>query len=385
MTMTLTAYLGADIFDGAATHTNHALIVEGDRVQDILPVAEIPPAAETVTLPGGTILPGYVDLQVNGGGGVQFNDDPSVAALRTIAAAHAGLGATAILPTLITDTADRTRAAIAAVEQAIATGVPGIIGLHLEGPHLSLARKGAHDPSLIRPMEASDLDTLCAAAGRLPVLMLTVAPETVTPDQIRALTAAGAIVSLGHSEADFATCAAAVDAGATCVTHLFNAMRQIANRDPGVVGAALAFGGLSAGLIADGIHVHPQNMAMVLRAKAGPGEIFLVSDSMAPAGSDIHDFTLNGRRILRKDGRLTLEDGTLAGADLDLSTAIRVLVDQVGQPRDDVFRRATQGPARVIGRDDTLGVLKPGGQADFLHLDAGLTLTRVWRGGVAIG
>jgi N-acetylglucosamine-6-phosphate deacetylase len=312
-----------------------------------------------------------------------FNDDQSVDALRRIAEAHRRLGATTIFPTLITDTPERTVDAIAAVEAALAEGVAGIGGLHLEGPHLSLARKGAHDPALIRPMTDEDLARLCDAARRLPALMVTLAPENASPEQVRALVAAGAIVSLGHSDADFATCMAYAEAGASCVTHLFNAMSQLGNREPGLVGATLANGELSSGLIADGIHVHPAAIRAALAAKAGPGRIFLVSDAMAPAGTDQQGFTLNGRTIRRSGGRLQLENGTLAGADLDLTTAIGVLIHQVGIDLADALRMATSVPARVGGQPRGVGRIEAGTACAVLRLRPradGLELVEVRQG-----
>nr|WP_321251988.1 N-acetylglucosamine-6-phosphate deacetylase [uncultured Ruegeria sp.] len=302
-----------------------------------------------VDLGGDILSPGYVDLQVNGGDGVMFNDDPSVETLGRIAAAHKRLGVSHLLPTLITDTAEKTAAAIEAAVQAIRAGVPGIAGLHLEGPHLSVARKGAHDASLIRSMGDADLDALIRAAELLPCLKVTLAPEAVTLEQVMELKQVGALVSLGHSDADFETCQRYAKAGASCVTHLFNAMSQMGNREPGLVGTALANGGLSAGLIADGIHVHPEVMRTAWAAKTGPGRIFLVSDAMAVAGTDQTEFKLEGRRITRTDGRLTLGDGTLAGADVDLTTAVRTLVEQVGVPLQDALVAATTTPARMIG------------------------------------
>ncbi|MCG6903924.1 MAG: N-acetylglucosamine-6-phosphate deacetylase [Rhodobacter sp.] len=377
------AYIADAVFDGQTLHKGHALVVDGTRVHGILPVADLRDNCELSRLGQGTLAPGFVDLQVNGGAGVMLNDDPSVQTLRMIATAHRGLGTAALLPTLITDTADKTRAAIDATALAIAEGVPGIAGLHLEGPHLSVARKGAHDPALIRPMTPGDLATLLDAAQRLPSLMVTIAPETVTPEQIGSLTQAGVVVSLGHSDADFATCARAVAAGATCVTHLFNAMSQLGNREPGVVGAALDLPDLHAGLIADGIHVDIASIGIALRAKRGPGRVFLVTDAMAPAGSDIQGFMLNGRRIERRDGRLTLADGTLAGADLDMARAIRVLVNDVGVPLADALRMATTGPASVIRRDD-LGRLAPGHPAHFVHLRDDLTPGGIWNAGETV-
>ncbi|MGV6848592.1 MAG: N-acetylglucosamine-6-phosphate deacetylase [Marinibacterium sp.] len=382
MTDTVRAYVADAVHDGERLLPGHALLVQGGYVAGVVPVAEIPPDAATERVGSGTIAPGFVDLQVNGGGGVLFNDAPAVTTLTTIAAAHETLGSTALLATLITDTPEQTSAAIEATVQAIDARIPGIAGLHLEGPHLSLARKGAHDPALIRPMHDDDLHQLLHAARRLPTLMVTVAAETVRPDQIRAMAGAGIVVSLGHSDADLATCIHAVEAGARCATHLFNAMSQMGNREPGLVGAVLDEGRISAGLIADGIHVHPATMATALRAKRGPGEIFLVTDAMATAGSAIDGFTLNRRRIERNNGRLTLADGTLAGADLDMATALRVLTRDVGTPIDHAVRMATLAPARVLGRQAEFGRLTKGRRADFVHLGADLALRGVWRNGL---
>ncbi|MCU9846858.1 N-acetylglucosamine-6-phosphate deacetylase [Defluviimonas sp. WL0024] len=378
-----TLYHGAMIFDGDRLGPG-ALLVDRGRIAAILPPEARPDATETVVLPGGILAPGFVDLQLNGGGGVMFNDAPSVATLARIAEAHERLGTLMFLPTLITDTSAQTRAAIDAVEGAIAAGISGVAGLHLEGPHLSLARKGAHDPALIRPMEEGDLAMLLDAARRLPRLMVTLAPESVSLAQISALSEAGVIVSLGHTDADFATCKAAVTAGARLATHLFNAMSPLGHREPGLVGTALTTGALDAGLIADGIHVHPAAMAAALAAKAGPGEIFLVTDAMAPAGTGIRRFELNGREILRRDGRLTLADGTLAGADLNFTRAIRVLRDDVGVALDRALAMASRIPARVLGLTDRCGMLEPGRDADFVHLTDDLRLAGVWRKGVPV-
>ena len=375
-----TLYRGAQVFDGERLGPG-ALLVEGGHVAAILPEGEGAPGAEVVELGGGTLAPGFVDLQVNGGGGVMFNDAPGVATLRRIAEAHARLGTLAFLPTLITDRPEATRAAVEAVAQAVAEGVKGIAGLHLEGPHLAPARKGAHDPALIRPMTGEDLRFLCEAARRLPRLLLTIASEEVDTEQISALTAAGAIVSLGHSDAGFDACRSAFAAGARLVTHLFNAMSQLSAREPGLVGAALMTGGVSAGLIADGIHVHPAAIRAALAAKAAPGSLFLVTDAMAPAGTAMQAFRLQGREIRRAGGRLTLADGTLAGADLDMARALRVLTQAAGLALDRALAMATSIPARVLGCGDCHGSLAPGRAADFVHLAPDLTLNAVWCGG----
>ncbi|MEZ5779677.1 MAG: N-acetylglucosamine-6-phosphate deacetylase [Paracoccaceae bacterium] len=379
-----TLFTGAAIFDGKGLFPG-ALLVEAGKIAGLLDESAQVSGADMVDLPGGILAPGFVDLQVNGGGGIMLNDAPTPDTLARIAEAHAGLGALTILPTLITDTRETTEAAVAAVEAARAKAMPGIAGLHLEGPHLSLARKGAHDPALIRPMEADDLSFLIGAVRRVERLMVTVAPENVTDAQISALAAAGVVVSLGHTDAGYDRCRAAMLAGARVATHLHNAMSQLGSREPGLVGAALVAGELDAGLIADGIHVHPATIAAALRAKTGPGDIFLVSDAMAPAGSTIRAFRLNGREIRRSQGSLTLADGTLAGADLDLATALQVLCDDVGVARDRALAMATRIPARVMGISESAGELAVGRRADFVHLSDELRLVGVWRGGDPVG
>ncbi len=368
MTAARTIYGGGPIFDGVTLHSNWALCVDDGLIVELGPADEVCRDGAHVDLSGDILSPGYVDLQVNGGDGVMFNDAPTVETLGRIASAHRRLGATTILPTLITDTPEKTMAAIKAVKAAIAGGVQGIGGLHLEGPHLSVARKGAHDAALIRPMADKDLAALVRAASDLPVLMVTIAPEITTLEHVRALVEAGALVSLGHSDADFDTCLAYASAGARSVTHLFNAMSQLGNRAPGLVGAALSSGNISAGLIADGIHVHFETIRTAWAAKRAPGRIYLVSDAMAPAGSDIREFSLEGRRITREGGQLTLDDGTLAGADLDLTTAVRNLVGHVGVSLADALQAATSAPARLAGMPDHVGALAVGGPADFIRI-----------------
>ena len=378
--MSRQVFTGAAIFDGARLREGLALVVEEGVVAGLVPEAERPDG-EAVRLAGGILAPGFVDLQVNGGGGILLGDRPDLEGIRTICEAHAGLGTAGLLPTLITDTPEVTRAVVAAGIAAAEAGVPGFLGLHLEGPHLDPVRKGAHDPALIRPMEDADLALYVDAARRLPALMVTVAPESVTPQQVAALAGAGAVVSLGHSDTGFAAAQAMLEAGAGCVTHLFNAMSPLGHREAGLVGAALDSAGAHAGLIADGIHVAPEVMRIALRAK--PAGVFLVTDAMAVAGTDLGEFRLGGRRILRRDGRLTLEDGTLAGADLDMATAIGVLVRDVGLEVERALGMATSGPADLIGA--AAGRLVPGARADLVHLGAGFDLGGVWRAGVRLG
>ena len=377
----LRAILGARIFDGQDWHDDAALLIEFGQVSAIVRAADVPAHAEAIRLDGGMIAPGFIDLQVNGGGGVLLNNAPTVDSIRTICAAHAQFGTTALLPTLITDTVAVNEAAIAAGVAAVAQGIPGFIGLHLEGPHLSVARKGTHDPALIRPMDAADLARLVAAKSKIPNLLVTVAAETVTPEQIRALSDAGIIVSLGHSDAGYAEASAAFAAGASMATHLFNAMSQLGNREPGVVGAALFNGHVHTGLIADGIHVHPAAIQLALRAKAGPGHIFLVTDAMSQTGTDLTSLTLNGREITRADGALRLADGTLAGADLDMIDAVTFMHKEIGLSLDEALRMASLYPAEAMGIAADYGNLAPGAVASFVHLDETLHVQSTWIAG----
>ncbi|MBS3848901.1 N-acetylglucosamine-6-phosphate deacetylase [Devosia sp. BSSL-BM10] len=377
----LVAIAGVPIFDGHTWHKDAALLIEFGMVSAIVPSGDIPARAERVHLDGGSIVPGFVDLQVNGGGGVLFNNDPSVGTIRTMCAAHAQFGTTALLPTLITDTVAVNIAAIAAGYAAAQQAVPGFLGLHLEGPHLSLARKGTHDPALIRPMDDSDLARLVAAATDLPNLLLTVAAETVTPQQITTLARAGITVSLGHSDASFADASAAYAAGASMATHLFNAMSQLGNREPGMVGALLSTPGAHAGLIADGIHVHPAAIELALRAKTGPGHIFLVTDAMSQTGTELTELTLNGRTITRENGALRLADGTLAGADLDMIDAVEFMHTRIGLPFEEALRMASLYPARALGVEGDHGHLSPGAIANFVHLSHSRKVQATWIAG----
>jgi N-acetylglucosamine-6-phosphate deacetylase len=378
--MTRIAYTGARIFDGEMWWERSALVVNGDRIEGII-AADSPTDAQRVPLGGGILAPGFIDLQVNGAGGALLNLTPDLAAIETICTTLMRYGTTACLPTLITDTREKNLAVMAAGEQAARKGVRGFLGLHLEGPHLSVARKGAHDPALIRPMDEIDLTTLVDARQRLPNLLTTVAAETVTPNQITRLRDAGLVVSIGHSDASYDTARAAAEAGATMATHLFNAQSQLGNRDPGVVGAVLDLGSLWAGIIADGIHVAAPTMGVALRAKRGPGRIFLVTDAMSVIGTDVTSFDLTGRTVYRKDGALRLADGTLAGADLTFIDAVTYVHRTLGLPLEEVLRMASRYPAEALGVAHERGTLKQGLRADLVHLSDDLEVRSTIIGG----
>lgn len=370
----------ATIFDGDRWHGESALVLRDGVVEGIAAASDLPSGSEAVSVDG-MLVPGFIDLQVNGGGGIMLNDRQDVEAIRTICAAHAPFGTTALLPTLITDTAEVTRTAIEAGAEAGWRKVPGFLGLHLEGPHLSITRKGAHDPALIRPMDDAAEATLIAAHERIPVLLTTLAPESVEPARIKRLVKAGVVVSLGHSDTTYSQAIACAEAGASMVTHLFNAMSQIAGREPGLAGAAIDSGRFFAGVIADGIHVDAATIRIAHKAKSSPGKLFLVTDAMASLGTDMTSFTLNDRTITRANGRLTLEDGTLAGADLDMISAVRFMHRTVGLDLSEALRMASLYPARAIGVDGSRGRLVEGARGDIVHLSNELDVRGVWIGG----
>ncbi|WP_037080096.1 N-acetylglucosamine-6-phosphate deacetylase [Neorhizobium vignae] len=378
------AITGARIFDGILWHEDAALVFAAGKIEAIQPTAKLPEGIEKIDAGGGLIVPGFIDLQVNGGGGVLLNEEPTVAGLRQICAAHAKFGTTALLPTLITDTYEITSRTVEAARQAKAEGVPGFLGLHLEGPHLSVARKGAHDPKLIRPMEEKDIELMLSCKGVFDAMMITVAPENVTVEQAARLALAGFMVSLGHTDTTYETAKTYAEAGVRTVTHLFNAMSPLGHRQPGVVGAALDIGSLHVGIIADGIHVHPAAMGVALRAKNGPGKIFIVTDAMSTIGTDMKSFTLNGREILRQDGRLTLADGTLAGADIDMISSVRFAHEALDLPVEEALRMASTYPAEAAYLADRKGALNPGFDADFVLLTDQLGMKSTWIGGTKV-
>jgi len=320
---------------------------------------------------GGYLLPGFIDTQVNGGGGVLFNDQTTVEGIAAIGAAHRAYGTTGFLPTLISDELEVIDAAMRATEAAIAQGVPGVLGIHIEGPFISKERKGIHNPEMFRTLDA-DSKALLKSLKRGRTLV-TLAPERCTPDDIRELAEAGVIVAAGHTNADYATTVKALAAGVTGFTHLFNAMSPLSHRAPGVVGAALESQTAYCGLIADGHHVDWPVLKIALRTR--PVDRFmLVTDAMPTVGSATKTFLLNGQRIHVENGVCVGDDGTLAGSDLDMATAVRNTVEQIGASIEDAAVMAATAPARFLGLGSSRGTLTPGQRADIVWLDANLAL-----------
>jgi N-acetylglucosamine-6-phosphate deacetylase len=359
---------------------DQALLIRGDRIV-ALTAPDDPRLAGVPRhdLAGQLLLPGFIDVQVNGGGGLLFNDAPSVATLRGIAAAHRRYGSTGLLPTLISDRRETMFAALAAVDEAIAQGVPGILGIHLEGPFLSPARSGIHDAQWLRQPDLDDLSAI--AARHRGVVMLTLAPEQVQLQTIRQLSDAGVIVLAGHTHADYATIRAALDAGLRGFTHLYNAMTPLGSREPGVVGAALDDPASWCGLIVDGQHVHPASLRVAIAAKPR-GKCVLVTDAMPPVGADQPSFVLNGETITVVDGVCQNAAGTLAGSALDMASAVRNTVQLLGLPLEEAARMASAYPAAWLGLEQQRGQLIAGQRADFAVLDDALTVRETWLGGV---
>lgn len=368
--------LGADLFDGERIIKDHALVIEDGLIKALVPFSERPHDGEIIDLAGGILSPGFIDIQVNGGGGTLFNEDPTPEGIAAIADAHRRFGTTALLPTVITDHQKIIDDALRATQSARETR-RDIAGIHVEGPFIDVVRKGAHPANYIRALTQADIEHF--AEARSGVLLLTVAPNKVTADQITALTRAGIHVSLGHSNATDLEAKAAIDAGARAVTHLFNAMSQCEGRAPGLVGATLADPRVICGLIADGHHVAPTAIIAALAAK-GPEGIALISDAMPSAAGGPDHFTLQGRLVRRQNKKLTLDDGTLAGADITMLDAVHYMLS-LGIPLADVLQMATKTPARLMGLEGQIGALRPGYPADIVHLGTDHRLLGVFYGG----
>ncbi|UNK42163.1 N-acetylglucosamine-6-phosphate deacetylase [Luteimonas sp. S4-F44] len=376
------ALVNGRVLTDAGFRDDIAVLVEGARIAALL--AHDDPKLREVErhdLDGLHLLPGFVDAQVNGGGGVLFNNAPTVEAIATIAAAHRRFGTTALLPTLISDDVEVMREAIAAVDAAIAAGVPGVIGIHLEGPYIAPERRGTHDAGKFRVPGADEIALATSLRGG--VTLVTLAPERVPADTVRALVAGGAIVAAGHTAATWAQARAGLEAGIRGFTHLYNAMSPLQGREPGAVGAALEDRKAWCGIIVDGAHVHPASLRIALAAKPR-GKVFLVTDAMPPVGADHPDYVLYGETITAVDGVVRNAAGALAGSALDMMAAVRNTVRTLDVPLDEAARMAATYPAQFLGLDDRLGRIAPGLRADFALVDDTLSLRGTWIGG-AVG
>jgi len=373
------AIAASHVFDGLAVHRDRAVLVDGSRIAALVPRRDVPAGVPVAALPEGLWLaPGFIDTQVNGGGGALFNDTPTPDAVATIVRAHRKFGTTALLPTLITDVPETTAKAIRAVDEAAAS-MPGVIGIHLEGPFLSPERPGVHDPRRLR--RPNDDDLAMITAKRRGVTLVTLAPEQVPSGFVTALASAGVRVALGHSMATYVETRAAMADGLTGFTHLFNAMRPLASREPGPVTAALENPTAWFGMIVDGVHVDPAVLRLALRGLAQP---MLVTDAMPPVGANGSAFTLYGDEITVRDGRCLRRDGTLAGSMLDMASAVRNSVDLLGVGLTDALRFASSNPANFLGLGHSLGRLAPDYRADLVAFDpTSIEVVSTWVAGAS--
>jgi N-acetylglucosamine-6-phosphate deacetylase len=359
---------------------DHALVLGGGRIAAVVRAEDVPPGCRMEDLGGHLLAPGFIDVQVNGGGGVLFNDAPTVEGIDAIGRAHRAFGTTGFLPTLITDDLHVMDRAMRAVEAAIDAGVPGVLGIHLEGPYLAPARCGIHDKSKFRVLDEAGLALLTSL--RRGVTLVTLAPEAAAPGMIRRLADAGVIVSLGHTDAPYAIAREALAQGATGFTHLFNAMSPLGSRAPGAVGAALESDAWC-GLIVDGHHVHPGTLRLALRTRPA-GRFVLVTDAMPSVGAADKDFALQGRPITVRDGICHDAGGTLAGSDLDMASAVRNSVAMLGLSVSAACTMASANPAAFLGLAGERGALMPGLAADLVLLDADLRVVRCWIAGQVV-
>lgn len=374
------ALTGARVFDGSRISEGQAVMIEGETIVGVLPASEVPSSVLRRRVEG-LLAPGFIDCQVNGGGGVMFNTDATVAGISAIGAAHRRFGTVGFLPTLITDTRPKMKEALRATEAAIAAKVPGVLGVHLEGPFLNPQLKGVHEPRFMRTIDDDDIAVIASArAGRI---MMTVAPEKMPPGAIARLAKAGAILSAGHTTASYEILRGARAAGLTGFTHLFNAMPPLSGREPGPVGAALDDADAWAGIIVDLFHVSAPSLRIAIAAK-GWQRMMLVTDAMPTVGTDLAEFEIDGARIIRNGGGLTrADDGTIAGSDLDMGTAVRNTVKALGLPLEAALHMASRAPAEFLGLGSTLGRIAKGYRASLVLLDDALGVSETWIDGVA--
>ena len=369
---------GGRVMTGTGLEDGLAVEIEDGRIAAIVPVGQLVPDTPRRDLAGGLLLPGFIDVQVNGGGDVLFNDAPTAATIERIGAAHRRYGTTGFLPTLISDDLSIVELALGAMQQARRIGVPGVLGVHIEGPFLSHARHGIHEPEHFRPLDAAALELLSRDWGGR--VLATLAPEMVEREAVHRLTSAGVILAAGHTDATYAQMRDGFVDGFTGVTHLFNAMSPLTSRAPGVVGAALESDAWC-GLIVDGRHVDPAVLRLGLRCHR-LDRFLLVTDAMPCVGGNRHSFTLQGKTIMVRDGACYDDGGRLAGADLDMASAVRNTVRLLGLDLADASRMASGAPAAFLGLGEETGRIAPGLRADLVLLDEELRVQDTWIGGV---
>jgi N-acetylglucosamine-6-phosphate deacetylase len=370
------ALLNGRVLRGKALVEGMCVLIEDGRILAVAPEGDTACRdAAPRDLGGHVLLPGFIDIQVNGGGGVLFNDAPTVEAIRQIGHAHRRFGTCGFLPTLISTDLDVVAQAIAAARQAMACGVPGVLGIHIEGPFLNVERKGVHDPAKLRELDTSAVGLLASLSSGITVV--TLAPEMTTPQIIRRLADAGVIVSAGHTNATYAQIVEALHHGLRGFTHLFNAMSPLTSREPGTVGAALEDRSSWCGVIADGEHIAPAVLRLAMRCKP-LSRFMLVTDAMPGVGTDARSFKLQGREITVSGPVCLDEDGRLAGSNIDMASCVRNAIALLGLPLAEAVRMASLYPAQFLGLAHELGRIEPGYRANLVLADDDLNVLETW-------
>jgi N-acetylglucosamine-6-phosphate deacetylase len=375
-----TALVNGRVLCDKGFFTDRAVVLEGERIAAVVPANDARASVQDrVDLQGHMLLPGFIDTQVNGGGGALFNSAPTIETIKFIGRAHRKFGTTGFLPTLISDDLNVVATAMAAVQSALAAKVPGVLGIHIEGPFLNVMRKGVHDPAKFRDLDDAAVGWLTSLKGGRT--LVTLAPEMTTPQMIGKLAAAGVTVSAGHTNATYEVIHDALAHGLKGFTHLFNAMSQLEAREPGVVGAALESADSWCGIIVDGRHVHPVVLRVALRCRR-PDRFMLVTDAMPSVGTSERSFLLQGRRISVDGDACVDEDGTLAGSHMDMAGTVRNAVSMLGIELPEAVRMASRYPAEFLGVAHELGHIAPGYRANLVRADDSLRVLDTWIDGV---
>ncbi|ENM3946445.1 N-acetylglucosamine-6-phosphate deacetylase [Vibrio cholerae] len=359
------ALTNCKIYTGNDVLVKHAVIINGDKIEAVYPIESLPSEMNVVDLNGANLSPGFIDLQLNGCGGVMFNDEITAETIDTMHKANLKSGCTSFLPTLITSSDENMRQAIAAAREYQAKYPNQSLGLHLEGPYLNVMKKGIHSVDFIRPSDDTMIDTICANSD--VIAKVTLAPENNKPEHIEKLVKAGIVVSIGHTNATYSEARKSFESGITFATHLFNAMTPMVGREPGVVGAIYDTPEVYAGIIADGFHVDYANIRIAHKIKGE--KLVLVTDATAPAGAEMDYFIFVGKKVYYRDGKCVDENGTLGGSALTMIEAVQNTVEHVGIALDEALRMATLYPAKAIGVDDKLGRIKKGMIANLTVFD----------------
>lgn len=370
--MSMYALTNGILYTGDRQLRDRAILISGPKIVDL--VADPSPDYPAIDLAGNAAAPGFIDLQLNGCGGVMFNDAITAETLDIMHQTNLKSGTTSYLPTLITASDRDMLAAMEVVRQYRQRDPYAVLGLHLEGPYLNPKRKGIHNEAYVRSPDRAMIEKI-AAAGQDTVKLVTLAPERVSPDDIRQLTAQGIVVSAGHSDATYEQAQAGFDAGIRMATHLFNAMSPWLGRSPGLVGAVLSRAEVYAGIIADGQHVHYDSIRLAQQIK--PGKLVLVTDATPPVGTELKSFQIGGQEVFYRDGKCVSADGTLGGSALTMIEAVANCVQHLQLPLSEALRMASLYPAQLIGVDQMLGQIAPDFVANLAIFNSNFQITAV--------